>query len=546
MNRYRRGCGPVAEANTMDKAARDITRDENKVINFFMAETNQEKKHVLSSIYHTAKMFIKRWDGVSDDDKDATFAKDVVTVWTMLLNQTNGRKILIVPMGGVTVPDATYFGYWCTIRGITTAQLATIEIYVDKMRIRAEIPSATIDAITDISSASDQADDEGTAVAGEVAIEYDNEEDRDVSIVAERDNAPNIGNIVIDVNNGNVSMEEMVEIVAERTRQLLLSDNRKETENEIIDRPRSDSEASVTEVNRDVTASAIEPIETEADPPIELFQALNADSTMNESRKIGPIDQTMEDSGLAPPTTDSQVLPAPNVAIETLDGTGDDFETSSGWFDNMANDLIGRQQSTPSTGKITIDIDTTGYFVTGSAWTIACKLTKVSDMLKFVKNIVQGPPHNDWVAHYQDGERLRLFRKCYEFSSRNFPNFDFERLQNRNFENEAWCEIEPQNEPISLVRAKPTRKMLREIGRSNAIDEGTPIKNTPNTRNSRLHGRKGSRDQSFNSTASSTTIEPVELGLQMLRVQQRLNNIEEKLSKERNEKVKDMLFAMNE
>ena len=88
--------------------------------------------------------------------------------------------------------------------------------------------------------------------------------------------------------------------------------------------------------------------------------------------------------------------------------------------------------------------------------------------------------------------------------------------------------------------------MLREIGRSNAIDEGTPRKQTPNTRNSRLHGRKGSRDQSFNSTTSPKAIEPVELGLQMLRVQQRLNNIEETLSKEKNEKAKEMLLALKD
>ena len=552
MNRYRRGCGPVAEANAMDKAARDITRDENKVIKFCMAETDKEKKDALMSIYHTAKFFIDKWDGVCDEDKGAQFAQHVVVLWSMLLKQENGRKIMIVPMGGVTIPDATYYGYWCTIRGITTAQLATIESYVEKMRVKSEVPAVAVeaisDAISDVSVASD-AGEEG-ANSGEVAIEPMVIDAGTVSVVAERDNAPNIGNIVIDVNNGNVSIEEMVEIVANRTRQLLLEENRKGTENENDAHNRlseaSDDDGSVAEVNRDAIAGVVQAPAPPADPPIELFQALNAGSTTNESRKIGPIDQTMEDSGIAPPTNDSQALPAPNVTIDTLDGGADDFETSSGWFDNMAHNLINQRQSTPSTGKITIEIKDTGYYVTGSAWTIECKVVKIDDMLNFVKNIVKGQSNSGWVARYSDGEWSRVYRKCYDFSSRNFPNFDFEKLQNRNFENEAWCEIKPQNEPFSLVQRKPTRKMLREIGRSNAIDEGTPRKQTPNTRNSRLHGRKGSRDQSFNSTTSPKAIEPVELGLQMLRVQQRLNNIEETLSKEKNEKAKEMLLALKD
>ena len=117
---------------------------------------------------------------------------------------------------------------------------------------------------------------------------------------------------------------------------------------------------------------------------------------------------------------------------------------------------------------------------------------------------------------------------------------------------EKWFEIEPQNDVIFLAATQPQlpvkqkRKTLREIGRSNAIDLGTPTPKTPNPKNYRLHGRKGSRGQGYSPQNSPNTIEPVELGLQVLRVQQRLDNLETKLAKERNERVQEMLSFMKE
>ena len=552
MLRYRRGCGPVTEANTMDKCVRDITRDFSKVVKFVNGEPDQKKKDALMSLYQTAKYFVDQWDGISEEGKDRRFAKHVVILWTMLLNQPNGRKIMIVPMGGVTIPDATYYGYWCTIRGLTTAQLTAIEVYVDKMRIKAEAPS--IDEASMISNNGDG--NINTTTNDDETIENDantmDETVTDVPMVAERDNVPDMGNIAIDFTNGNISIEDMVTYVAQRTRQLLMDEeNERDNEVDTIEDPnraRVNSDASNVEINRNSIVADAPPAMSTPEPPIEPFQALNGESCVdNEPKGIGPIDRTMDDSGLAPPTLDSQALPAPNVTIDTLDND-DTFEDSSGWFDEAAQDLINQRQSTPSAGKLTIEIKDDGYYVTIDGHAIACKLKNVHQMLRFIRNIVKSSVNTNWVGRFTNGEWIKIVRKCYAFSPENFPNFDFEKLQNRNLKNEEWCEITPQK-PINFSGpAKPNppvRKTLREIGRSNAIDEDKPRK-SPNPRNFRLHGRKGSRGQSIDHDTTPPAIEPVELGLQVLRVQQRLNNIESKLANEKNEKVLEMLHAMKD
>ena len=556
MIRHRRGVGPEAEANTMDKVSRDITRDIGKVIKFVQGEPDTKKRENLMSLYHSAKYFIDRYDGASEDDKDHRFASHAVTLWTMILNQDNGRKILVVPMGGVTIPDATYYGYWCTIRGITTAQLSAIELYIEKMRIKAEVPPVAIDSTFDstIEGASNvidsvdgnENDDEEFVDAIATEPSAMDTSGPDQVLVAERENLPNMGNVAIDFNKGNVTIEEMITFVAERTRQLLVEEKEKEDievkEVDTVNRDRADSNASTIEANRE-TIEEDSVLTTATEPPIAPFQALNAGiANDTDHSKLGPIDQTMNDSGLAPPTTDSQTLPAPNLTIDVLDSTSDGFNDSSSWFEHEAQVLIHKNQSTPAPGKITIDIKD-AYYVTIGSTNVECKLDKVGHLIKFIANIVNGPRNSNWVYRKPNQGWNKLYRKCFEFSQRNFPNFDFHRLVSQSSENECF-EIKPQSPILPLVSA-PRRKTLGEIGRSNAIDMGTPAK-SPNTRNLRLHGRKGSRGQTPSPQNTPTTIEPVELGLQVLRVQQRLDNIETKLAREHNKRVENILASMRE
>ena len=379
-----RGYGPVAEAATVDKCSREITRDTWKVLRFVNAETDQKKKDELMHLYHMARYFIDTWDGISDESKAGNkgYAKDVTVLWTKLLNQPNGRKIIVVQMGGVTIPDATYYGYWCTVRGCSTAQLSALEAYVDKMRAIAEAPSATIESIDEI--ATDTVDGEADIDAVIDAIDTTGDAnatmdtDIDNNIVAERDNAETsvTGIKCID---GNVSIEDMVNYidrkVEERTRQMLATDQQtRAIETGNTETPRATNEAApmAADVNSD-TNSVVSLTENAREPSIDhpdgrkarpwtaaefdaavQFEALNGGE--NDHSAKGPIAQTMEDSGLAPPTIDSQVLPAPNVAIDILDNTTNDgFETSSGWFDDHAALINGT--STPGKPKLSLTID---------------------------------------------------------------------------------------------------------------------------------------------------------------------------------------------
>ena len=406
---HNRGCGPAIESNTMDKCVRDITRDHGKVIKFVMAEPDQKKKDALQHLYHTTKFFCDNWDGVSEDAKDRRFARQVVVVWTMLLNQPNGRKIMLVPMGGVTIPDATYYGYWCTIRGLTTAQLSAIEIYVEKMRVKSEVPDVTINAIT--ATEGDDEGDNGETVTDVVeAIETEEsmmvDGNTSSAVVAERENSVTMGNIAIEFNNGNISIDEMVTYVAEKTRQLLVDEEREKETGTDVDiatpaRTRGNSDVSTVETDRETIVADVVNM---SEPPIEPFRALNeGDVDANASVKIGPIDQTMEDSGLAPPTSDSQVLPAPNLTIDVLDNNDTFDDSSTDWFDHAAQDLIN-QQSTPVPGKIAIAVKDAFYvFITIECprtvlnRTVECKIMKLDHFVKFVRAIVDGQSNSGWV-----------------------------------------------------------------------------------------------------------------------------------------------------
>ena len=78
--------------------------------------------------------------------------------------------------------------------------------------------------------------------------------------------------------------------------------------------------------------------------------------------------------------------------------------------------------------------------------------------------------------------------------------------------------------------ANPKRKTLREIGRSDAVCESpdAPIKRSPNVKRNRLYGRKGSRGSPGCHVDNLPEVQPIELGLQVLQVQRRLDHLEAK------------------
>ena len=93
---HHRGYGPVAEATTMDKCSRNVTRDIFEVARFVNAEACDKKKDDLRMLYHHCKVFIDNYDGCDEEvRKSRQFAGHVVHIWTMLRNQGSGRKILL-------------------------------------------------------------------------------------------------------------------------------------------------------------------------------------------------------------------------------------------------------------------------------------------------------------------------------------------------------------------------------------------------------------------------------------------------------------------
>ena len=518
---HHRGFGPVAEATTMDKCSRNVTRDIFEVMRFINAETDDRKKDDLRTLYHTCKVFIDRYDGCTADIRAGRdFAKYVVHVWTQLMNQGSGRKLLLVQMGGITIPDAIYYGWWTTIRGITPAQLSTLEVYIAKMTAQAATIPEAIGSLSEDDDDTASVDiDDATATIGNNTTGFDINAVIDRAIetgdgseaatiindnmatVAERDNAT-IDRVNID--QINMTIDEMVKYVAEKTKELLLAEEREKIVNSATAGVETASDAEDARGRLHVTQPTIDTVE----------------SMETTSAKIGPIDQTMEDSGIAP-TLDSQQLPAPNVIIDTLDGTantGDDFEPDSGdWFDRDAAALIQstpqapiQQQQQQQQGKKNIDLNDKYYCIPEpmplKSWPIDCDMDcrYCSDSHEIIPI--------DLIAMNARLDNVRL-DKAMERPSR------------------SWTRT-TRGGATRTTRggANPKRKTLREIGRSNAVRESpeAPIKRSPNVKRNRLYGRKGSRGSPGCHVDNLPEVQPVELGLQVLQVQRRLDNLEAK------------------
>ena len=360
----------------------------------------------------------------------------------------------------------------------------------------------------------------------------------DVITAAERDNAVAIdatGPISIGqvVGGSNISIAEMVQYVAERTRDLLLAENASNTSRTV--KTVNTATPAIVEGTVNTVSDAEEP-RHDGPPSIDAFRALN-DTDDNIGAKIGPINQTMNDSGIAPPTIDSQVLPKPNVTIETLDETStvaDTFEADSDdWFDKEAAKII---QSTPQPlqrqGKVTIDLKNSYYCISTRTWPIECRFQDFELFSKFLKEMIKGPNNTVWYnapTLPTSGAVSRINRKCYSFIPGNFPNFDFDEYRRQN----QITTIEPRmvNSTLEPQAQKRQYWKKKNFRRQNAIDHGDSPKK-PNTKNIRLFGRKGSREKSSCDRCSEAIEkEPVELGLQVLRFQKRLTELESKLKK---------------
>ena len=550
---FHRGYGPVAEAATMDKCVKDITRDIHKVIAFIAKETDKKRKDDLEMLYHSCKYFIDTWDGSTDEVRAGRqFARHAYVLWDMMMKQLGGRKIIVVSLGGVTIPDATYYGYWCTVRGLTTAQLTAMEAYVDKMRTLSEVPTPAIaqndDSDVDDNVIANNGDVGGDANNGSItlanvvdaidtvesAMEVDS---NDRNAIAERDNAIN-GPDLISFSDSTVTIDEMVSYVAERTRQMLQAEKENEdpptieTDNTETLTPNAIAgEDDATENGRNVDSAPLEPDIG--------WKSIQSDGKV---ARIGS-NRTMEDSGLAPPTIDSQALPAPNVFIDLLDDPTNAIDTtvndgfdaeSSGWFDEYAQ-MPNLAQSTPHQGKISIDLTKAYYCISVTEWPIECRFSDMNFFLRFLRDTLKGPTDTIWLERTVDSYGVdkntnwpRIRRRNYSRSPGNFPNFQFEKFRENKIIKYIWpapksnyCSAPQQAKP------KPKRKRMAEIGRQNAIDK------SPNPRNLRLHGRRGTRgsnNSSIDPATASPAIEnnPVELGMQVLSVQRRLARLESK------------------
>ena len=542
-----RGFGPFSESCTMDRAMREVTRDDNKIITFINGEKDTTKKNELMSLYHSIKMFIDRWDGSNAIVRsDRAYARHAVHVWNMVVNQPNGRKILIVTVGGViSGPDNVYYAYWGTVRGVSTAQLAGLQEFIEKMTIQASEPELPIDDLT-LSTDGEgndavtlSTDGEGNeAITPSTNGDDDDDDDDDI------DSRPNAGGKKENTDDGpdgpegNNSIDDG-EKSGDRNQTLTRADL---TMEQLVERI-------VTKANDIFRANGTEVITME---PMAFMRSIRPPTP---ATPIVPMQPVSNDSGLAPPTADSpissQSLPKPNVHIGVLDEGEDGFsDESSNWFEVEAEKIIKQSTPVPSKGKITIDISQKGYTVYSDTWATKAFFNNFGYLTRFLYDIVNGPTRTHWWS--RNGPLKRKNYRGFAMGP-NFPNFDFENFPEMIYPepkariNHCYYCI-PRYRPMTTFYNElsgPNRhtRRLGEIGRQNAID-GTPEQVTPrpNPRNLRLDNRQGSRGEqtakrpSFQwQKYSDADLEyspasefPKDLETQVLEIQKRLHTMESK------------------
>lgn len=541
-----RSYGPMSESVIMDKACREVTRDYGKIISFIQKETNDEKKEALFTLWHSIKYFCDVYDGADSIVRaEPAYAKHVVHVYEKILRQQNGRKLLIVAMAGITSPDSQYYAVWGTCRGISTAQMQVLEIYLDKMRAQANPPSPSIgDATIDDD---DEGDDDGNNNAtvndtiGEVdaakdtTIVIDSEDAGDVDAGTERDAAV----APIADTDGGPTDKVVVDVDAVRTN---LDEFRNLTIDDLVDRVVLRTQQMLAAQDESSNPKPAQGISTDTDVVME-----SADESPRHV-KIGEkdaIERTMDDSGVV--SVASQILPKPNVTIDCLDNPADAFSEDS-WFDEHAQALL---HSTPATtdaptaptappaepeapvrGKITIDINRNDFTLYCDQWSNRFHFSHFGYLQRFICDIVKGPTATVWYS-----KRRPIERRNYRNESKdNFPNFHFEN------HNRDLYPRPRQTAPINFIEnndrnhSQNTLVMTAQQRRANYRRQNATTRNSPNVRNLRLHNRSGSRgsvNASIDTTQDSVAIEnlssdqfPAELAQEVKELRERIDRID--------------------
>ena len=539
----------MSESVIMDKACRELTRDYGKIISFIQKESDSQKKEDLFTLWHSIKYFCDVYDGADSIVRaERAYAKHVVHVYEKILRQQNGRKLLIVAMAGITSPDALYYGVWGTVRGISTAQMQVLEIYLDKMRIQAtEIPPEIENTTMDDEDEDDDDTVDAVADAGDTDTVNNNTDEiggddgvRELGPVDQNENATiaitdadtatvtnaaiTRGGIDVDIAGleefRKLSIDDLVDRVVMRTQQIL-ADQEREAET---------AGAKGTTANDDVVMES-------------------ADEAPREN-KTDAIGRSMDDSGVV--SIASQILPKPNVTIDVLDDNPvDDFSEDS-WFDDHANAIL---QSTPSVadqpaapparGKITIDLNEKDYTLYCEHWKVTTQvgLTKLRKihfsnfgyLQRFIYDTVKGPTATVWFS-----KGRQLTRTNYRHGNNdNFPNFDLKdqtenvypkprQVAPIHFDRRDYC----NHSPVRLALTAQQRRA--HYRRQNATRQ-----RSPNVRNLRLHNRSGSRgsvNASIDSINETVAIEnlpnesfPEELEKEVQVLRKRIQRLESKL-----------------
>ena len=436
-----RSYGPLSESVLMDKACREVTRDTSKILSFIQKEKDPKKKDALLTLFHSIKYFVDTYDGCDAIVRaEKQFARHVVHVWGLLLQQENGRKIIVVTMNGITTPGCHYYAYWGNCRGVSTAQMNMLETYMEEMRVQATTPAPSIAQEADYrANDTDLVGDGNVTTDGGVVGNDDPAGDADhTPAIVDAGTAPIdvalrdrvCANIVSLDEFRDLTIDDLVDRVVKRTRDILWDLKDQEETNQTNRDTTANGEL---EVNATIDVTHDEPM----DEAIE-DDGADREPEPNIGWKNTTIARSMEDSGVM--THDSQMLPKPNLTIEGLDDevqgpNGDGFSEDS-WFDSHAQAIIAStpgddkavEKETepplekPVQGKLTIEISSDKYVLLLDQWSNRLIFDNFDILQQFLYDVVKGPTRTDWFH----GNR-HIKRKYYRNNDptvRNFPNFE--------------------------------------------------------------------------------------------------------------------------
>ena len=351
-----RGYGPVSETLMMGRILRQCSKDYAPVFKFIHAETDRQKKSKLWDLYHSYKLFIDQWDGISPEGKQTPeFGRHAHHVWSMMVDQDVGRKLFIVGMCGITSGiDTTYFAFWPTIQGITPAEISMMKY---QLGIWKEVAN-------------------GMAIESEPSSS-ETDPGRVVSMADGLTTGNAAGTIVNDDDDGSTIIVDG-------------GDSDDPTDGAVVDVEGLDVEA-VKEVSKaDDSVVTIEPV-TSGIGSMEV----DADITI----------ATTSDTADAVQVEASQTLPAPNVHIPTIDDQWSDDE----FFETAAQRIV--TQSTPTNED---DANATNVNGKTNTKTIEIKPEKVeiesARTFKFIDQATECAQQSLFTLFFS---RQRRFGSCY-------------------------------------------------------------------------------------------------------------------------------------